>query len=231
VHADVPLAAQIADLDAAGPTTNHDKEPILMPTSPEPLFALLAILVVAWLSWRAASGFARLLAGAIAATALVGVGGCGVPGSSDAGGASKNSRTGTVTRVVDGDTVHVSIGGADETVRVLGVSAPETKKRRDCGGPEATALMRRLAPAGSNVTVTTNVATGDKRDVYRRLLAYLDVRGDDVGEQIIRAGRATVYSFRGRQFSRIKRYQAAEKAARNARRGSWATCPGFDSRR
>ena len=68
-------------------------------------------------------------------------------------------------------------------------------------------------------------------DAFGRTLTFMDVRGRDVGEQIIRAGRATVYSFRGRQFSRIDRYEAAERDARAARRGSWATCPGFDSRR
>ena len=117
------------------------------------------------------------------------------------------------------------------TLRILGISAPETKRRRDCGGPEATALMRRLAQPGSKVTVSTDSSTGDMTDAFGRTLAFMDVRGRDVGEQIIHAGRATVYSFRGRRFSRLARYEAAERDARQARRGSWATCPGFDSRR
>ena len=88
---------------------------------------------------------------------------------------------------MDGDTVHVSIDDTDVTLRVLGVSAPETRKRRDCGGPEATALMARLAPSGTKVTVSTDSATGDIVDAYGRTLGFADVRGRDIGEQIIRA--------------------------------------------
>ena len=201
-----------------------------MPT-PDHLQYIAGVLIAAWLSWRAVRGLLRLLVLCAAGLLLAAISGCGVPGSDAAQTASRSAQTGTIARVVDGDTVHVTIAGTDETVRVLGLSAPETSRRRDCGGPEATALMRRLAPKGATVTVTTNVATGDNRDAFGRLLAHLDVRGRDIGERIIRAGRATVYSFRGRQFSRIARYEAAARDARRARRGSWATCPGFDARR
>ena len=203
-----------------------------MPKSPEHLKATLGLLLAAWLCWRMIRGLARTLAVGGFVLLLAGAAACGTLG--DAGstaGTFDGGRSGTLTRVVDGDTVHTSIAGNDVTLRILGISAPETKGRRDCGGPEATALMRRLARPGSKVTVSTDSSTGDVTDAFGRTLTFMDVRGRDVGEQIIRAGRATVYSFRGRQFSRIDRYEAAERDARAARRGSWATCPGFDSRR
>lgn len=203
-----------------------------MPKSPEHLKATLGLLLAAWLCWRIIRGLARVVVVCAAGLLLASVAACGVPhGTGSTGGAFDGGRTGTLTRVVDGDTVHASIARNDVTLRILGVSAPETKKRRVCGGPEATALMRRLAPPGSKVTVSTDSNTGDVIDAFGRTLAFMDRGGRDVGEQIIRAGRATVYSFRGRRFSRIDRYEAAERDARQARRGSWATCPGFDSRR
>ena len=203
-----------------------------MPKSPEHLKAMLGLLLAAWLCWRIIRGLARVVVVCAAGLLLASVAACGVPdGTGSTGGAFDGGRTGTLTRVVDGDTVHASIARNDVTLRILGVSAPETKKRRVCGGPEATALMRRLAPPGSKVTVSTDSNTGDVIDAFGRTLAFMDRGGRDVGEQIIRAGRATVYSFRGRRFSRIDRYEAAERDARQARRGSWATCPGFDSRR
>jgi len=203
-----------------------------MPKSPEHLKAMLGLLLAAWLCWRIIRGLARVVVVCAAGLLLASVAACGVPdGTGSTGGAFDGGRTGTLTRVVDGDTVHASIARNDVTLRILGVSAPETKKRRVCGGPEATALMRRLAPPGSKVTVSTDSSTGDVIDAFGRTLAFMDRGGRDVGEQIIRAGRATVYSFRGRRFSRIDRYEAAERDARQARRGSWATCPGFDSRR
>lgn len=204
-----------------------------MPKSPEHLKATLGLLLTAWLCWRVIRGLARAVIVCALGLLLTCILGCGVPGEagSTAGSRFDGGRSGTLTRVVDGDTVHVQIAGDDVTLRILGVSAPETKKRRDCGGEEATALMKRLAPPGTKVTVSTDSTTGDTVDAFGRTLGLADVRGRDVGEQIIRAGRATVYSYRGRRFSRLARYEAAERDARAARRGSWATCPGFDSRR
>ena len=57
-----------------------------------------------------------------------------------------------VTRVVDGDTLKVRLAdGRRKTVRVLGIDTPETKKPGtpvECGGPQATAAMERLALQG-----------------------------------------------------------------------------------
>ena len=55
----------------------------------------------------------------------------------------------TIVRVVDGDTVDVSIGGRRERVRLIGIDTPETKdpdKPVECYGPEASALTE-SAPA------------------------------------------------------------------------------------
>ena len=57
-----------------------------------------------------------------------------------------------VERVVDGDTLKVRLqDGRRKTVRVLGIDTPETKKPDtpiECGGPQASAAMRRLALDG-----------------------------------------------------------------------------------
>src|SRR5205085_11470216 len=49
-----------------------------------------------------------------------------------AGGALPGGRgpagEGGVARVVDGDTVHVALGGHDETVRYIGIDTPESVK-------------------------------------------------------------------------------------------------------
>ena len=82
-----------------------------MPKSPEHLKAMLGLLLVAWLCWRVIRGLVRVLVVCAFGLVLTGVAACGVPG--DAGSSSAEAfdsgRSGTVTRVVDGDTVHVSI--------------------------------------------------------------------------------------------------------------------------
>src|SRR5712691_1165678 len=77
-----------------------------------------------------------------------------------------------VTRVIDGDTVEVSIAGRDDEVRYIGIDTPETVKPGtpiQCFGPEASALNHRLVEGGR----VRLVFDRERRDVYGRLLAYV----------------------------------------------------------
>lgn len=94
-----------------------------------------------------------------------------------------------VTAVVDGDTIEVSLGGARETVRVIGIDAPE---REECGYAEATqALSDRVLNQQVNLTAITS---RDDTDQYGRLLRYVSIDhggiGDDVGLMMISDGWA-----------------------------------------
>jgi len=140
---------------------------------------------------------------------------------------AKASVSAHVARWVDGDTLHVTIAGHDVVVRLLGAGAPETRPTAACGAAAATRLARRVLPVGSPVRVTTDKASGAVQDAFGRRLGYVDGGGDDVGERLIATGRATVYRFDGRHFSRLRRYESAQRAARAARRGSWRHCPRF----
>src|SRR3954451_24306016 len=76
----------------------------------------------------------------------------------------------TIVRVIDGDTVDVTIGGRDEHVRLIGIDTPETKKPNtpiQCYGPEASAFTEELLPPGTPVRVERDV---EARDDYGRLL-------------------------------------------------------------
>ena len=204
-----------------------------MPKSPEHLEAALGLLLAAWLCWRVIRGLARVVIVCALGLLLTGILGCGVPGEagSTAGSRFDGGRSGTLTRVVDGDTVHVQIAGDDVTLRILGSAPPrdeEAPRLRRRGGDGPDDASRAAGHEGHRHHRQHDRGHGRR---VRRTLGFADVRGRDVGEQIIRAGRATVYSYRGRRFSRLARYEAAERDARAARRGSWAACPGFDSRR
>src|SRR4051794_7990152 len=79
---------------------------------------------------------------------------------------------GKVTRVVDGDTIHVAVGGRDETVRYIGVDTPESVKPGtpvQCFAKRASAFNDRLV-AGERVRL---VRDAEERDRYGRLLAYV----------------------------------------------------------
>ena len=83
--------------------------------------------------------------------------------------------TAHVTHVVDGDTIDVAMpGGADDTVRYIGIDTPETVKPGtpvQCGGPKAHEVNERLV-GGRDVTLRFDA---ERRDIYDRLLAYVYV--------------------------------------------------------
>ncbi len=132
---------------------------------------------------------------------------------------------GTVTRVVDGDTVHVQVRGRDVTVRLLGIDTPELHRPAtpvECGARGAARALEALAD-GRRVRLVGD-PTQDARDRYGRRLAYVVVRGSgvDLGETMVRRGWASVYVF-DRPFRRVARYRAA---ARRADGGVVARCDG-----
>lgn len=141
-------------------------------------------------------------------------------------GASLPAGTATVTHVVDGDTVGLDLGGAEETARLLGVDTPETVHPTEpvgCFGPEASARTKELLPPGTRVQVSRDV---EARDRYGRLLVYL-VRVDDglfVNEALLTEGYAQALSIAPNDAHRAQ-LARAESQARAAGRGLWAACP------
>ncbi len=177
----------------------------------------------------AARALARLL---VAAVVAVAVAGCAEPAS--LGGDARVRRIeARVTAVTDGDTLRARATGSGRSydVRLIGIDTPETRRPGtpvECGGPEASANMERLALAdgrGVAVTLTTD-ASQDTRDRYGRLLAHV-TRADDVdlARAQLRAGWGEVYVYE-RAFARLERFESAERAARAERLGVWGACAG-----
>lgn len=139
-------------------------------------------------------------------------------------GATGSASTGLVTRVVDGDTIHVRVGGRDETVRYIGVDTPETKhptKPVQCFGHAASAFNERLVD-GERVLL---VADAEERDRYGRLLAYVHRRRDGlfVNAELARRGYALPLTIPPNvRFA--DRFAALAREAREADRGLWAAC-------
>lgn len=144
--------------------------------------------------------------------------------------------TGTVSDVVDGDTIKVRSRGFEDTVRLVGIDTPETRRPGtplQCWGPEATRRAERLLPVGSRVEVVAD-PTQDRRDRYGRFLGY--VRRTDmrvtVNFAMVLSGDARVYVYeRSRPFARVASFRAAQRTARDAGRGLWGPpCNGRTDR-
>ena len=155
---------------------------------------------------------------------LDGLGGGG--GGGGGGGAVRPGAglSATVTRVVDGDTVHARVGGRDETVRYIGMDTPETVKPGvpvQCFGKAASAANRRLVD-GQRVRLRLDA---EPRDRYGRLLAYVYRRRDGlfVNAALVRDGFATTLTI-APNISHARDLRALERRARARRRGLWGAC-------
>jgi endonuclease YncB( thermonuclease family) len=115
-----------------------------------------------------------------------------------------------VVRVLDGETVRVSVAGAPRAVRLLGVDAPA---RGACFGAEAATALRRLLPRGATVRLTTD---------GRRRGAYVQRGAQRVNQAMLAGGFATAGRLSGlRQRGSLS---AAEERAEAAGRGLWKAC-------
>ena len=165
---------------------------------------------------------------------------CGERGAGDgpvATGAA--ARTGAkVARVVDGDTLIVRLADSRRVrVRLIGIDTPETKRPGtpvQCGGPQATAAMRRLALRGEGRRARGRAVSliadrsQDAEDRYGRTLAYVEAQDDagatrDLGRALVRLGWARARAYDGR-YARQDAYDAAQTAARRESAGIWALC-------
>ena len=133
-----------------------------------------------------------------------------------------------VVSVVDGDTVKVRVNGAVESVRLIGIDAPETNapgRPAQCFGSQSGAQAEALL-AGKTVRLEFDASQG-RRDRYDRLLAYVWVGDTHVNEWLLRQGYAREFTYSA-PYRYQSAFRAAEAEARAAGRGLWAadTCGG-----
>ena len=130
-----------------------------------------------------------------------------------------------VVKVIDGDTVDVSIDGKVERVRLIGIDTPETKKPNtpiECYGPEASERIAFLLPVGTPVILQRDA---EARDHYGRLLGYIFRFSDNifVNGDLMKGGFArplaiapnTAYS---------KEFSSLATDAQAAKLGLWGAC-------
>ena len=129
-------------------------------------------------------------------------------------------RSGTVTTVIDGDTVTLDTGA---TVRLVGLQAPKLPLGRP--GLTAWPLAEEAKRALSGLTLGRSVRLafgGRQRDRNGRWLAHITVADTNQWVQgtMLRAGWARVYTFLDNR-AEIPAMLAEEVAARRASRGIW----------
>jgi micrococcal nuclease len=130
--------------------------------------------------------------------------------------------------VIDGDTVDVVLGGRLESVRMVGVDAPETGgpyREVECFGLEGTAYLEWLLSFDGQLFIEQDV---EDRDQYGRLLRWVwfDLGNGEVyllNEAAIRAGHAERYrNTPNRRY--VDELIEAEEFAQFYGLGLWGAC-------
>src|SRR5438105_15842049 len=101
------------------------------------------------------------------------VAGCGRLAGTSGSPTTTAPGTAFVSRVVDGDTVVVTIAGKKESVRLIGIDTPESVKPGtpvQCFALEASARTKASLPPRTAVRLVRDT---EARDRYGRLLAYV----------------------------------------------------------
>lgn len=129
-----------------------------------------------------------------------------------------------VLRIVDGDTIVVSVGGREDRVRYIGIDAPESVRPNtpvEHFGAEAAAANAALV-GGRFVLLERDVSD---RDQFGRLLRYVWLETADgplfVNLELIARGFATAVTFPP-DVRHVDLLRAAEREARSRARGLWS---------
>ncbi len=133
-----------------------------------------------------------------------------------------------VKKVVDGDTIDVSIQGKTVRVRLIGLNTPESVDPRrpvQCFGREASAEMKKVV-GGQYVRLETDPSQS-LYDKYDRLLAYVFAplnskqEGLLVNAYMISEGFGYEYTY-DLPYKYQAEFKKAEREARAAGKGLWA---------
>lgn len=116
---------------------------------------------------------------------------------------------GTVTRVVDGDTLKVQLSSGPITVRLDSIDTPESNQP---WGPEAKAALKALLD-GRDILLEPIT-----QDRYSRMVAVVYVGETNVSAELVKDGLAWTF----RRYATNPDYCRWEAAARDARLGLWA---------
>lgn len=133
---------------------------------------------------------------------------------------------GDVTRVIDGDTIEVSLNGQIYKVRYIGIDTPEINDPQagtEFFGPEAAEINKGLVE-GKEIILVKDVSETDQ---YGRLLRYIlvgDLSGVFVNYELAASGYARADTF-SPDVACAETFLSAEQNARSNEYGLWAPIP------
>ena len=123
-----------------------------------------------------------------------------------------------IERPIDGDELAVQHDGDALTVRLLGIKTFDVSNEPELGNPGQRAVDALQRYSGRVAVVHYDERVLDGAD---RLVARIEVDGDDLGAGLVREGWALVYT--KYPFAAMEPYQVLEAEAEAAHRGLWSS--------
>lgn len=117
-----------------------------------------------------------------------------------------------VTRIVDGDTIHINLNGNDETVRFLGINTPE--KGKEYYKEAKDFLIKNIE--NNSVEILRDITD---KDQYGRKLRYIFYDNRLINVEILENGLATSFMLDNLIYE--TKLKNAENFAKNNRIGLW----------
>lgn len=133
----------------------------------------------------------------------------------------------TVSSVLDGDTLRIKYQGKTQSVRLLGIDAPENSKTRykhlECFGTEAKNYLKSLVDK-KKITFQFDPSQ-DQKDLYDRLLAYVFLNDENINQTMIEDGYAKEYTYKT-PYTYQSQFKQAEQSAQEQSKWLWnqSTC-------
>jgi len=127
-----------------------------------------------------------------------------------------------VVRVIDGDTIEVSLNNKKDTVRLIGIDAPETVdpiKTVECFGKEASEKAKEIL-TGKTIILESDPTQGN-RDKYQRLLRYVFLDDLNFNKLMISEGYVHEYTYKRNPYKYMEEFKNAERIAREGKKGLW----------
>jgi micrococcal nuclease len=122
-----------------------------------------------------------------------------------------------IVRVIDGDSVAVSVGGLRDEVRLIGIDAPEMGQRP--WGRRAKEHCEAILGSSGKPSIEYDV---ERRDKYGRLLAYIRTGdGRFLNAEMLRNGYAVLFTVPP-NVRHVREFREAQEYARQRGLGIWA---------
>jgi micrococcal nuclease len=132
----------------------------------------------------------------------------------------------TVVKVIDGDTIQANVEGQIETIRLIGIDAPEsvdTKKPVQCFAMEASNRARELL-TNKGIFLEKDSTQGDEDIYYRKLRYIFLLDGTNFNKLMVAEGYAREYSYYGKQYKYRDEFKRANVEAKGSNKGLWGSC-------